>query len=56
MVLGASLLNTKHYKFQIKGKVEQSSERVAHSQHLDVVPNEKGAFWSPSTAVANFTL
>ena len=27
MVLDASLLNTQHYKVQIKGKVEQSRER-----------------------------
>ena len=27
MVLGATLLNTQHYKVQIKGKVEQSKER-----------------------------
>ena len=27
MVLDASLLNTQHYKVQIKGKVEQSGER-----------------------------
>ena len=26
MVLDASLLNTQHYKLQIKGKVEQSKE------------------------------
>ena len=27
MVLDAALLNTQHYKLQIKGKVEQSRER-----------------------------
>ena len=27
MVLDASLLNTQHYKVQIKGKVEKSGER-----------------------------
>ena len=27
MVLGASFLNTQHYKVRIKGKVEQSRER-----------------------------
>ena len=27
MVLDATLLNTQHYKVQIKGKVEQSRER-----------------------------
>ena len=26
MVLGAALLNTQHYKVQIKGKVEQTKE------------------------------
>ena len=31
MVLDASLLNTKHYKVRIKGKVEQSREGVAPS-------------------------
>ena len=31
MVLDASLLNTQHYKVRIKGKVEQSRERVALS-------------------------
>ena len=29
MVLDASLLNTQHYKVQIKGKVEQSRERIS---------------------------
>ena len=27
MVLDASLLNTQHYKIEVKGKVEQSRER-----------------------------
>ena len=31
MVFDASLLNTQHYKVRIKGKVEQSRERVAPS-------------------------
>ena len=31
MVLDASLLNTQHYKVRIKGKVEQSRERVVPS-------------------------
>ena len=43
IVLDTSLLNTQRYKVRIKGKVEHS-------------PTEKGAFWSPSTTVANFTL
>ena len=56
MVLDASLLNTQHYKVRIKGKVEQSWEGVAPSLHLGVVAIEKGAFGSPLTMVANFTL
>ncbi len=32
MVIDASLLNTQHYKVQIKGKVEQSWEGVAPSR------------------------
>ena len=39
MVLGAALLNTQHYKLQIKGKEAM----------------EKGALESPSTKVAYFT-
>ena len=51
-----SLLNTQQYKVRITGKVEQSSERSsAFPLHLGVVAIEKGAFWSPSTMVANFT-
>ena len=49
-----SLLNTQQYKVRIKGKVEQSRERSsALPLHLGVVAIEKGAFWSPSTTVAN---
>ena len=48
MVLDASLLNTQHYKVQIKGKVSQSWERSSALQ-IGVVAIEKGAFWSPST-------
>ena len=51
MVLDTSLLNTQQYKVRIKGKVEQSWER-----RCSVVSIEKGAFWSPLTTVANFTL
>ena len=29
MVLEAALLNTQHYKVQVKGKVEQSKERIS---------------------------
>ena len=49
MVLDTSLLNTQHYKVRIKGKVERPPLR------LSVVAIEKGAFWLPSTTVANFT-
>ena len=51
MALDTSLLNTQQYKVRIKGKVEQSRGLVA----IGVVAIEKGAFWSPSTTVANFT-
>ena len=57
MVLDATLLNTQHYKVQIKGKVEQSREwSSAPPLHLSVVAIEKGVFGSPSTKVANFTI
>ena len=55
MVVDTSLLNTQQYQVRIKGKVEQSRERDSPSLHLGVVAIEKGAFWSPSTLVANFT-
>ena len=54
MVLDSSLLNTQYYKVWTKGIVEQSRERS--SALLGVVVIEKGAFGSPSTMVANFTL
>ena len=42
VVLDASLLNTEHYKIQIKGKVEQSRERCSTLPlHLNVVVIEK---------------
>ena len=57
IVLFTSLLNTQRYKVRIKGKVERSRERCsAFSYTLVVVAIKKGAFWSPSTIVANFTL
>ena len=57
MVLDTTLLNTQHYKVRFKGKVEQSWEWSSASPlHLGVVAIEKGAFGSPSTMVANFTL
>ena len=57
MVLDTSLLNTQQYKVRIKSKADQSKERSsALPLHLGVVAVEKGAFGSPSTMVANFTL
>ena len=53
MRLDTSLLNTQQYKLSIKGKVEQSWERVAIPLHLGVVAIEKGAFWLSTTTVAN---
>ena len=57
MVLDASLLNTQHYKVEIKGKVEQSRERSSALPYtlVGVVANEKEAFGLHSTTVANFT-
>ena len=51
MELDTTLLNTQHYKVRFKGKVDQSRE---WSSALPWI--EKGAFGSPSTMVANFTL
>ena len=56
MELDTTLLNTQHYKVRFEGKVEQSRERSSAPLHLGVVAIEKGAFGSPSTMVANFTL
>ena len=55
MILDTTLLNIQHSKVRIKGKVKQSRERSSAPLHLGVVAIEKGAFWSPSTTVANFT-
>ena len=56
MVLDTSLLNSQHYKVRIKGKVEQSRERSSALLYTLVsVAIEKGAFWSASTGVTNFT-
>ena len=49
MVLDSSLLNTRHYKVRINGKMEQFRERSS------ALPFEKGTYGSPSTTVANFT-
>ena len=57
MVLETSLLNTQQYKVFIKGKVEQFRERSSALPYtLGVVAIEKGAFRSPLTMFANFTL
>ena len=48
MVLDTSLLNTQQYKLRIEGNVEHSWERISCYW-------KKGAFWLPSTTVANFT-
>ena len=57
MVFDISLLNTRQYKVRIEGKVEQTRERSnALPLHLGVVAIEKGAFWSSSTTVTNFTI
>ena len=56
MVLDTSLLNTQHYKVQIKGKVEQSKEKSSNLLYIcGVIAIEKRAFQLPSTMVANFT-
>ena len=58
MVLDTSLLNTLQYKVRIKGKVEQSRERssiLPYTVVATVVAIEKGAIWSPSTMVTNFS-
>ena len=52
MVLDTFLLNTRQYKVEMKGKVEQSKERSSALTYTI----EKGVFGSPSTKVANFTV
>ena len=54
MVLDTSLLNAQQYKVSIKGKVEQSRENSSAPLLLSVVAIGKGAFWSPSTTIANY--
>ena len=56
MVLDTSLLNTQQYKVCIKGKMEQSRERIVPFPTHWCSSYWKGAFWLPSTKVANFTL
>ena len=46
LVVDTSLLNTQHNKVEMKDREKPSG----------VVAKEKGAFGSPSTTVANFTL
>ena len=56
MVFDTSLFNTQQYKVCIKGKVKQSKgKKLPPPPYLGIVAIEKGAFWSPSTMVANFT-
>ena len=56
MVLDTSLLNTQEYKVRIKGKNGTiQGKELCSPLHLGVVAIKKGAFWSPSTTVANFT-
>ena len=56
MELDIALLNTQHYKVEIKGKVEPSGNEVAPSPTPRYCSYWKGAFESPSTMVANFTI
>ena len=51
MILDASLLNTRHYKVRINGKLEQSKERSGSVPYTRVVAIEKEAFGSPSTTI-----
>ena len=53
MVLDTSMFNTQKYKVRFEGKVEKSRERSNALPYTSAI--EKGAFWSPSTTVANFT-
>ena len=51
MVLDASLLNIRHYKEWIKGKLSNLRKGVAHCPDFGVVAIEKGAFELPLTTV-----
>ena len=53
MVLDTSLLNSQQYKVRVKWS--NPGKGVAPSLLVGVVAIEKGAFYSPSTKVANFT-
>ena len=48
-------LTRRIYKVRTRGKWSNPGNGVAPLLHLGVVVMEKGAFWSPSTMVANFT-
>ena len=56
MVLDTSLLNTQQYKVRIKDSGAILGKEKHPLLHLGVVAIEKGAFWSPSTMVANLLL
>ena len=49
IVVDASMLNTRHYKVWIKGKILRSP------LHLGILAIEKGAFGTPSTTVGQLT-
>ena len=53
IVVDSVLLNIRHYKVWIKGKVEQSREWSSVLPYTTAI--EKGACRSPPTKVANFT-
>ena len=55
MVLDAPLLNTQHYKVQIKGKWSNSDKRVAPSSTPWIVAIEKRAFELSSAMVGQLT-
>ena len=58
MVLDAFLLNTLHYKVQIKSKVEKFREIQKFSApllHFGIIANTKGSFEFSSTTVTTFT-
>ena len=56
MLPDAVLVSTQYYKVSIKGKVNQSREWSSTLPlHIGMVAAAKGAFWSPSIKIANFT-
>ena len=55
MVLDTYLLNTQQYEDMYRGESDTIQEKeLCPSLHLGIAAIEKGAFLSPSTAVANF--